>query len=279
MVIAFVGSVFSPYYYRARQKGLADPEDYCAINVGLYRAEGKRWCMTERSKAALTRDRHQFRVGPSQLRRDGSDLLIDISERSAPLGLAVSGSIKITPQFVSDRSFSLDAAKRHGWQPIAPLGRIEVAMDSPMNRWTGSAYLDTNWGARALEDDFAGWNWTRRAADGQAVLTYAANLCDGGTKTLALEFDASGAVREVPSMPAVTLPTTGWRVHRETRANYHPTIVRTLEDTPFYARSLITAGSPDAPPVMHESLSLDRFRSSWVRALLPFRMPRRRGRT
>jgi hypothetical protein len=26
---------------------------------------------------------------------------------------------------------------------------------------------------------------------------------------------------------------------------------------------------------MHESLSLDRFRKTWVRMLLPFRMPRR----
>jgi carotenoid 1,2-hydratase len=28
---------------------------------------------------------------------------------------------------------------------------------------------------------------------------------------------------------------------------------------------------------MHESLSLDRFASRWVQAMLPFRMPRRTG--
>jgi len=30
--------------------------------------------------------------------------------------------------------------------------------------------------------------------------------------------------------------------------------------------------------VVHESLSLERFDSRWVQALLPFRMPRWRGR-
>jgi carotenoid 1,2-hydratase len=51
--------------------------------------------------------------------------------------------------------------------------------------------------------------------------------------------------------------------------------MRTLEDTPFYARSIASAtfgGQPSA--VVHEELSLDRFRSPWVRFLLPFRMRR-----
>ena len=45
----------------------------------------------------------------------------------------------------------------------------------------------------------------------------------------------------------------------------------TLEDTPFYARSVLVNGSD---LTMHESLSLDRFRSPWVQVMLPFRMPR-----
>ena len=51
---------------------------------------------------------------------------------------------------------------------------------------------------------------------------------------------------------------------------------RTLEDTPFYARSVLSQRllGEDVTAV-HESLSLDRFRTRWVQALLPFRMPRR----
>jgi carotenoid 1,2-hydratase len=55
-------------------------------------------------------------------------------------------------------------------------------------------------------------------------------------------------------------------------------LVETLEDAPFYARSLLTtrlAGTP--AQTFHESLSLDRFSRGWVRMLLPFRMPRLAG--
>ena len=53
--------------------------------------------------------------------------------------------------------------------------------------------------------------------------------------------------------------------------------MKTLEDTPFYARSLLdTHLLGQAAVAVHESLSLARFRSGWVQAMLPFRMPRTR---
>ncbi len=52
--------------------------------------------------------------------------------------------------------------------------------------------------------------------------------------------------------------------------------MRTLEDAPFYARSLVRpALLGERVAAVHESLSLDRFRTGWVQMLLPFRMPRR----
>jgi carotenoid 1,2-hydratase len=52
---------------------------------------------------------------------------------------------------------------------------------------------------------------------------------------------------------------------------------RILEDTPFYARSVIRAQLCGETAIgMHESLSLDRFASRYVQWMLPFRMPRRR---
>ena len=54
-------------------------------------------------------------------------------------------------------------------------------------------------------------------------------------------------------------------------------VTRTLEDAPFYARSLVASQLLGKPVIaVHESLSLTRFRAAWVRMLLPFRMPRRR---
>ena len=59
----------------------------------------------------------------------------------------------------------------------------------------------------------------------------------------------------------------------------HACLVRTLEDTPFYARSLVaTTLMGERVVAMHESLSLDRVANPIVRLMLPFRMPRWRSR-
>ena len=71
-IIAFVGSVFSPYYALARSRtgGLADPENHCALNVALYGKGGKRWTMTERGRTHTTRNAQHFQIGPSSLHWD-----------------------------------------------------------------------------------------------------------------------------------------------------------------------------------------------------------------
>ena len=76
------------------------------------------------------------------------------------------------------------------------------------------------------------------------------------------------------------LPRTRWGLGRETRADpeKEAKVVDTLEDTPFYSRSILSLGLLNAPvTAMHESLSLRRFDKGLVQLLLPFRMPRRRG--
>ena len=161
VIIAFVGSVFSPYYFSARARGPADPENHVAINVGLYRPNGKLWSMTERSKASLERDRDHFRVGPSMLEWTDDRLTVDITERSAPFARRVTGRVTVEPAFLNAREFALDPRGKHHWQPIAPVGRVSVQMQQPDWNWEGAAYLDTNAGERALEDDFKGWNWSR----------------------------------------------------------------------------------------------------------------------
>ena len=85
----------------------------------------------------------------------------------------------------------------------------------------------------------------------------------------------------VAAAPASTdLQRTLWRMPRAVASDpdSRPRIVATLEDTPFYARSAVetTVFGLTAPGV-HESLSLDRFRTAAVQWMLPFRMPRRLG--
>jgi carotenoid 1,2-hydratase len=53
-------------------------------------------------------------------------------------------------------------------------------------------------------------------------------------------------------------------------------VLRSLEDGPFYTRSLVESRWYGRTVVaVHESLDLDRFVRPAVQAMLPFRMPRR----
>ena len=77
--------------------------------------------------------------------------------------------------------------------------------------------------------------------------------------------------------PTAALAPTRWRIERRVAVEpgHLPEAV-VIEDTPFYARSIVTTSLLGQPvTAMHETLSLERFRAPWVQAMLPFRMPRR----
>ncbi|MEY4847266.1 MAG: hypothetical protein RLZZ36_379, partial [Pseudomonadota bacterium] len=73
-VIAMLGCVFSPWYARARRHGQVDPVQHSALNVVLYRGQGRRWAMTERDATAVTRHEDQLTIGPSRVTWDGEAL-------------------------------------------------------------------------------------------------------------------------------------------------------------------------------------------------------------
>jgi carotenoid 1,2-hydratase len=277
-VIAFVGSVFSPYYAWARRRAPADPQNHCALNVALYGRPG-RWAMTERGRGALGAEASALAIGLSSLRWDGNGLAIAIDEVTAPLPSRLRGTVRVRPAAMTGRVFTLDPGGRHRWWPIAPQARVEVALESPALRWSGPAYFDANDGDEPLEAAFSRWDWCgARLPDGAAVL-YEVTHRDGGGQPIAIRVDASGAVHDIePPPPAALAGTRWWRVPRGTRADpgSRPAVLQTLEDAPFYARSVIETRLLGRPvTAVHESLSLDRFRAPWVQALLPFRMPRR----
>lgn len=279
-LIAFVGSVFSPYYAWARRGGPSDPENHCAINVALYGEGAGRWTMTERGRAALHRTADTLTIGPSALHWDGTALTVRIDEISAPLPRRVRGTVKLYPAAQPCRSFVLDPQGRHRWTPLAPLARVEVEMDSPGLRWSGPGYLDMNAGDAPLDRDFVRWDWScARTRDGAAVL-YDITPRGDGAHCLGLRFGQDGSVTSFDAPPRVALPRSGiWRVPRAIRAEEGMAHVRrTFEDTPFYVRSEIASVlGGEGVLAMHESLSLDRFRTPIVQAMLPFRMPRLAG--
>lgn len=279
-LIVFVGSVFSPYYASARRKGLVPAESFCAFNTILYGpGQRKRWSMTERSSKHLSRDPDSYTLGPSSLRWDGKTLIADIDEMCVPFPKRMRGQILVKPAKLTQHSLLLDPHGRHRWHPIAPIADVEVDFPAMGVSWSGEGYLDSNEGNEPLSDGFTGWDWTRaRLPGGDCVVRYEARGHDQQPHRLALRFDNDGNIHNEQPRPSVTADRTQiWRVPRRMPgAEQTLHLARTLEDTPFYARSLVKGeANGETFSGVHESLSMQRFDQSWVQTLLPFRMPRR----
>lgn len=269
--------MFSPYYAWARRRGAADPDNHCALNVALYGQRARRWAMTERGRGAVARDATSFAIGRSHLAWTGRELAIDISEIAVPTPRPVRGRVRVVPSALNKLVFPLDAAGRHRWQPIAPVCRVSVDFRDPDLRWHGDGYFDINHGDAPLEQDFHSWQWSRAATRSGTVISYDTIARDHADKTIALHVDPAAHLQQIAPLAAAPLCRTLWQVARSARADAGTParVVGTLEDAPFYARSHLAArvlGEDVA--VMHESLSLDRFKMPLVQAMLPFRMPR-----
>lgn len=273
-----LGNVFSPYYAWSRRRGNPDPYDHSALNVALYGKSAKRWAMTERGRAGLRRSADRLEIGPSHLTWDGNALSIEVDEITAPIPSRLRGRIRVIPAAINPRDFRLDPAERHLWWPLAPISRVEVAFEKPALRWSGPGYLDSNRGEEPLEDAFQCWDWSRANTPKGTSMLYDVTARHGQGASLALRFSATGEVETFPPPPRMRLPSTGiWRIARGTQCEpgFQARVVETLEDTPFYARSLVeTRLLGETATCVHESLSLDRFTKPIVQAMLPFRMPR-----
>ena len=236
--------------------------------------------MTERARGAVRRDRDYLEIGPSAVEWSGDGLTITIEERDKRLGIPwqrrVAGRVRVMPEVVNAVPFALDPAARHSWHCIAPRARVEVEMDEPGLRWSGSAYLDSNFGAESLEEGFRVWHWSRaHLRDGAAVI-YEGIRRDGSPFASALRFAADGTPHHAELPPVAPLSNTLWQMERKTRAERgHASVIKTWEDAPFYARSTVAARLfGEQVTGVQESLDLDRFASPIVQFMLPYRMPR-----
>ncbi len=247
--------------------------------MALYGASGHKWAMTERGAGAVERTAKHFAVGPSALLWNGQSLEIRLDEMTFPIPGRIKGTIRLHPTSLNPDAFTLESVGGHLWRPIAPTARVEVALDKPGVRWQGDGYLDSNWGAVPLETSFVSWDWSRAPVGGGAAVLYEGVRRDGEPFALALRFDRNGRAEPFTPPPAQALASSPiWRIPRATRAEQPEgaRVTRTLEDTPFYARSeLRTQLLGETTQAVHESLFLDRFAKPIVQAMLPFRMPRR----
>ncbi len=270
--------MFSPWYAWARRGGAAaDPLDHCSVHVALHGPRGRLWAFTERRRGAVDRGAGWLHIGRSALQWDGDALLIDLDEHGAYSPVRLRGQVRVHPEALTGHSERLDAAGRHRWSPLAPRCQVEVALRQPELHWSGGGYFDTNSGDRPLEEDFTTWHWSRTGLQRGAAVFYDVNRRGGDSLAVALRVDAAGGVARIEPPPFAALPASRWGVARHTRveAGGVATVSRTLLDAPFYARSVLaTRVLGEAATAMHESLSMDRFRTPWVQAMLPFRVPR-----
>jgi carotenoid 1,2-hydratase len=233
--------------------------------------------MTERGRRSLERGADTLAIGPSSIAWERDALVVRIDETTVPIPSRLRGTVRLHPELRTGHVETLDSTARHRWWPIAPLARVEVEMERPALRWSGTGYHDANAGEEPLEAGFVDWDWSRGPLEQEAAVLYDVRRRDGSEQALALRFRHDGAVEHLEPRPRTGLPTTQWRVRRRTQSEpgTPPRVRQTLEDTPFYARSVVDAQLLGRTvTMMHESLDLDRFSRNWVRLLLPFRMPR-----
>ncbi len=276
-LIAFVGSVFSPYYSRGiKRGGSPDPENHCALNVALYTPRGKLWAMTERPKESISRSAHEFVIGPSCVHWDGQALHIDIDEWSVPIFKKIKGRVSVYPDQLYDFSTPLDSKAKHHWGPIAPSSRVHVNLSNPEQTWMGHAYVDSNEGVEPIAEAFTEWDWSRgHLSDGTCAVVYDCQFRKGEDRLLALRFLKDGRVEPFKAPDRRPMNKTAWGIQRRLRSEQVLGPVKQLEDTPFYQRAVVENNLLGERVLsFHETLNATRFDSAWVQALLPWRMPR-----
>ena len=279
VLIAFVGSVFSPYYAWARRGNTTvNPENHCTLNVAIYSRGKNRWAMTERGEKQVSRNATEFMIGPSNLRWDGEKLIVHIEERAVPFGQKVSGTVELYPTTLFNFSTPLDAAGKHRWGPLAPSARVKVRLNSPDLQWAGNAYLDSNEGDEPISQSFHEWDWSRaEMRGGRTAVIYDVREKSAQEKILALTFNPNGTIDHFEPPPRQALPKTIWgiRGHMRNQSSKGLEVVQVLENTPFYTRSVLNSELLGEKVLsFHETLSVPKLTLTSTQLMLPWRMPR-----
>ncbi|MEM7519497.1 MAG: carotenoid 1,2-hydratase [Pseudomonadota bacterium] len=274
-VIAFIGSVFSPWYHWS---GRGDPRNNCCINVATY-GPGGRFAMTDRGRSALRTSADTFTVGPSSLHWTGSELRLDISEVSSlPLVSRMRGEITLKPSAVTDVELPLTQDGAHVWRPFAPVSDIHVDLEAPGWQFRGHGYFDANFGTRPLESDFSYWTWGRYPTSDGATCFYDAARTDGSALATGIAFKPDGTAKVVPAPPRTPFKRSLWALYRETRADpgTTPRQVKPMLDAPFYNRAVVeTQINGETTQGVHEALDLKRYANPLIKPMLAVRVPRR----
>jgi carotenoid 1,2-hydratase len=254
---------------------MADPLEHCAINVAIY-GPSARWVLSEYGPADVQRAPDRFSVGGSSMAWEGDCLVVRFDERTAVFGQRVAGVVRLYPSALPVWRVPLDARGHHAWYAVAPHARVEARLCQPDVKFSGSGYHDANCGDEPLEAAFRAWHWSRASTGERTAVLYDARRVDGSALEMGRMFAKDGGCTPLAAPRRVDLGRSKWLLPRTTRTDGAPArVLRTLEDTPFYARSAVeTSLAGVRMTAVHESLSLERFSSPVVQTMLPFRIRR-----
>jgi carotenoid 1,2-hydratase len=91
-----------------------------------------------------------------------------------------------------------------------------------------------------------------------------------------LKFKPDGTIEHLEAPQRVAMSSTAWRIARRMRSDQTVRVMQQLEDTPFYQRAILQSQlNEEEVTSFHETLNVPRLVSPVVRAMLPWRMPRR----
>jgi carotenoid 1,2-hydratase len=284
--IAFIGSVFSPWYTGAVRDGQRpDPRAHVALNVAIYRLDGgsPTWIMSEHDGRAAPKSADVLTIGASTVTRSGDGLTLEFEDRTSPFPRLISRQLRGTVR-VRSRSaqgcapVSLDDGGRHRWWPVSPRAHVEVDVPSLGLRFAGAGYHDVNQGTEPLSSAFGTWSWGRWHLRSRTVIAYDAFERNGRAHERLLVMDEDGRSVDPPNaFGRSTVGRSRWWLPVGTPhdAGTRPDLTRRLEDAPFYARSLVTTTLFGERSVgVAETLDLHRFDRTLVQRMLPYRSRR-----
>ena len=195
-----------------------------------------------------------------------------------PVPRKLRGRVSVKYPYRNTKEYQLDHKGQHFWCPICPHADVNVRFDDPALSWRGKGYLDMNHGLQPIQKGFDYWDWSRiQFSDHNTHIRYVTDPVSGPQRALNLIIDPDGGMQAGQDTKNIFLPSTKiWQIKRRSGEidRQTPRITQTMEDTPFYSRSIIAVDSVENGLGTHESLSCKRLRSPVVKAMLPFRMPR-----
>ena len=231
VVIFMGGALFSPRYAAAARAG-ASPLDHSAVNFVLYhRGRTVAWAFSEYSARAVHQNGGVLQIGDSRFSYEDGRIVIDVNERSAPFGGAVTGRIVLTPQGAVGPEIPLRRDLPHYWQPLAP--RCSASLTVGGKTHEGFGYHDMNHGEELLGERLAGWRWARVHDAERTTISYSLDdtICVVAEQgSVSVQRHARVACDDTRTRWLLAVPKS-----IVTRAS-SLSVKHTLESSPFYAR-------------------------------------------